>query len=279
MGSGLMKNRYLIIGYSRSGTTVIHLLLKGHPNVAALNDELRVSPFFTEGISAFTYGHDLAEEKERGYSVLLDGLTSLCANENTMAFGAKCTCDRESNARSLVDTLQQHLPDLKIILMVRNDLVAQYGSLRSAERSGIWHSWYEGFKNRKIHTLKIKRWLFIRYVVSCLDTYQVLRELHQTHDVIECVYEEFLVSQESVYEKLCNFLGIPQIEAMWLDSKKVMPPPEEYITNYDEMTSLLEKLRTDHARGDISPLTVRVSEFVTRVDFTWFRLRRRVIRE
>ena len=45
--------RYLIVGYSRSGTTVIHLALKGHPQVSAFNGELRPEPFFSLGISAF----------------------------------------------------------------------------------------------------------------------------------------------------------------------------------------------------------------------------------
>jgi len=63
----MANNRYLIVGCGRSGSTLIHLLLKGHPNIVALNDELKVSPFFTKGISTFTFGSDLVRGKTSAF--------------------------------------------------------------------------------------------------------------------------------------------------------------------------------------------------------------------
>ena len=48
--------RFLIIGYQRSGTTVISHLLRGHPDVSSLGGELRIEPFFSHGTRVFTGG-------------------------------------------------------------------------------------------------------------------------------------------------------------------------------------------------------------------------------
>lgn len=251
----MIKNHYLIVGCPRSGTTVIHLLLKGHPNVSALNDEIKVSPLFTKGISTFTFGNDLLEEKALGFSVLFDAITSVSAKDHTTAFGAKCVCHSPTQARVVAETLQKHMTNLKIILMVRNDLVAQYGSMLNARKSGIYHSWYKEFENRKLRNLTINKWVFIRYTIKCLDILNVLRGLHKTHNVIECAYEDFVSNREWAQERLFDFIKVPQVDVTWLESKKVMPDPEEYIKNYSEMKSLLEQLRAEHERNDISPMT------------------------
>jgi hypothetical protein len=70
------KTRYLIVGMARSGTTVTHRALYGHPKVCALDDEIRVDPFFTRGIEAFTVGGANPWERENGSLQLFDALTS-----------------------------------------------------------------------------------------------------------------------------------------------------------------------------------------------------------
>ena len=120
--------RYLIIGACRSGTTVVHLAIMGHPNVSALNDEVKINPFFTKGISAFTYGNDLEKEKEKGYSVLFDALTKLTADQNTTTHGMKVATNSSYLAKSAIDVLDKYLDNVKIIVIRRRDLVAQFGS-------------------------------------------------------------------------------------------------------------------------------------------------------
>ncbi len=58
---------YIIIGPARSGTTVTHLILKGHPQVSALNDEIKVMQLFGKGISAYTFGNDSEYEITLGF--------------------------------------------------------------------------------------------------------------------------------------------------------------------------------------------------------------------
>lgn len=253
----MVNNHYLIVGYARSGTTVIHLLLKGHPNIAALNDELKVSPLFTQGISTFTFGNNTAEEYELSFSILFDAISSITANKTTKISGAKLALSSLNHTHSLVNALQQYLKDLKIIITVRNDLVAQYGSLISAQKYGIWHSWYKNFENRQINKVTINKNLFIEYVINCLDTYVILRELYKTHTVLESIYEDFLINPIDVKQQLFDFLKVPQVDVTWLESKKVMPEPSKYITNYAEMTNLLKLLRAKHECGELDRLRTK----------------------
>ena len=80
--------RYVVLGLARSGTTVVHFALKGHPNIAALNDEVRVS-FFTEGISTFTQRDDNVLEKKVGSLSLFDAVAGVFSDENDTPVGGR----------------------------------------------------------------------------------------------------------------------------------------------------------------------------------------------
>ncbi|GAB4352253.1 MAG: hypothetical protein Kow0099_36450 [Candidatus Abyssubacteria bacterium] len=236
------KTRYIIIGYPRSGTTIIHLAVMGHPNVTALTDEMKIVPFFTRGISIFTFGNDTREEKERGYRALFDALTLLKEKEDTRAHGLKVVCPSPERARALVHVLQRYIDDIKVILILRRDLVAQLGSELHAKKTGVYHSWYGRFQDMKPKKIKIYKFEFIGYASSVFETHHELKRLEETHHVLDIHYEDLLAHQSEVFEKIYAFLNIPALEPTWLDSKKVLPPPEEYITNYRDMRLVLADL-------------------------------------
>ena len=267
------KTRYLIIGYSRSGTTVTHLAIMGHPNVAALNDEMQVSPFFTKGISTFTHGNDLEEEKERAYSHLFDAITLLKANHETTAHGVKVACNSHERAMALVNVLQNHLKDLKIIIIVRKDLVAQYGSGIHGAKTGIMHSWYREAKDMKVRKIKIKKYLFITYVNNVIKMYNVIRGLENSHDVLEIYYEDLIRDPQNFYRKIFEFLNLPVINPTWLTSKKVLPAPEDYIINYAAMKSLLLDLKNDSVPAHTVFISKCISHLIWRIRTLWFRTR------
>ncbi len=247
------KCRYLVIGYSRSGTTVTHLTLMGHPNISALVGELKVSPFFLRGINIFTGGYCTDEERKNGFSAIFNAITTIHANSETNTIGAKTACNSPEHARAIVNVLQNHLVDFKIIHVVRKDLVAQYGSAISGEKSGIMHSWYKGFENRKTEKIKIKKWPFISFLLNNFATYNEFSNLQKSHEVYELKYEDYVRDPQTIHKELFNFLGVADVEVSWLESKKVMPPAEEYIVNYHEMKKLLDELESQYFDNTISP--------------------------
>lgn len=235
--------RYLIIGRARSGTTVTHLVLLGHPNVAALNDELKPDPFFTRSVSAFTFGNDLPEERSLGARKLFDAITSIGATSATRAIGAKTVCNSPVLAGRLVEILRERFPELKIVHVVREDLAAMYGSARQARKSGVMHSWYKGYGSTPIGSIRIRKWPFTAFALGSLRTNEAIRKLRESHEYLEIAYEDYLKDPQPLQQRLFEFIGVPAIEATWLNSQKVMPPASQYIRNYDQAVAWAAYLR------------------------------------
>ena len=226
--------RYVILGLGRSGTTAVHFALKGHPNATALNDEVKAS-FFSEGISEFTQRDDNLREKEAGYNYLFDALAGIFGDEHTRAIGMKCIPNSTAIAKELVNSLQLYFPKLKIVLVKRMDIVAQYGSLLRATKTTEWHSWRLG-DHREDYSVKIRPFRLRKYVVQCHDISFELERLKATHDTLTLNYEEcFIKGSKPDFTQLFQFIGVPSLNVTWLGSEKVAPPPDQYIRNYEAL--------------------------------------------
>ena len=245
--------RFLIIGYQRSGTTVISHLLRGHPDVSSLGGELRIEPFFSQGTRVFTGGYASEDAKAHGHAMLFDALAGEAQAEQTHALGAKTVCNSPKDAERIVRTVSEHMPDLKVILIRRDDLVAQYGSTMEQLRTGVSHSWYQKWQGNNAKSLRIGKWLFERYVLVVLQTYDKLRTLKATNPVLEIGYEDFSADNDKTYRELLGFLGLHYVEPAWLASKKVLPSPDSYIDNYYDMKADMQALKHRFDNGGISP--------------------------
>ena len=236
--------RYVIAGCNRSGTTVMHVALRGHPNASALGDEIKVHPFFTLGIGAFTHGFETEDERKYGHLAIFDAITSVGATKDTIAIGMKTAFSSRLQAIEFVRSMQENLRGVKVILTIREDLVAQYGSWLRANMTGQWHSWSKVQVDPN-PTLRIETDQFSHYAVECLAVVDELRDLHRTHEVCEVFYEnDILVDLDGASHRLFEFLGLPSVEVDWLQRmKKVAPRPEDYIENYEELAACLEEVR------------------------------------
>jgi hypothetical protein len=264
--------RYLIVGCPRSGTTAVHLALKGHPQVSALNDEMRILPFFDKGLATFTFGHEPEEERRVTQRALFDAITSVDATPATRALGLKVCAATPWEANILVKALRANFPDAKVVLIDRSDLVAQYGSLQNARRTGVWHSWYPSAGKTEAPPRKLNRWMFERYALECLDTMRILHALEESHAVFVCKYDALVADETATYRSIFSFIGLDDVQIDWFQAKKVMPSPQRYIANYDELTRALATLRERHARGAISPLMRRAFKATGRGMAMWSRL-------
>lgn len=243
-------NRYIIVGHQRSGTTITHLALKGHPNVSAVNDEVKISPLFTQGIATFTVSKDsylTLKEKEENFSAIFDAITRIEADENTMAAGLKIATTSPKDAASLVKCLQTYLQDLTVIWTIREDLIAQYGSSLRLSATGQSHSWRKNqIKNE--FSVEIPREQFIKYAIKSLKTSEEIKKLETTHKVIKVFYEkDILPNTLEVYYNLFEVLGLPQLEIKWLNSQKIAPSPEKYIINYSELREISEEIKNGNS--------------------------------
>lgn len=245
------RTRYVIVGMPRSGTTLVHKAISGHPNASALNDELRVSPFWDRGLSTFTFGHETPEERRGGHVALFDAVTSIEASAETRAFGVKCCVSSPKEAELVVTSTMRTIPSVKIIVVVRRDLVAQYASLLRAHRTGAWHSWRDTDRP-PVAQVHIRPLLFDRYVTNALDTMAKLQCAPAAYLV---VFEELVVSMVDGFRGIFDFLALPDVPIDWELGDKVSPVPEAYIDNYHEMSNRLASLVERHASGSLAPST------------------------
>ena len=82
--------RFLIVGPHRSGTTLVHLTLRSHPQVSSPKDEVKVVPLFESGISAFTYGHETEDEHRVGFTRAFDMLAAISLIVGILAGSEAC---------------------------------------------------------------------------------------------------------------------------------------------------------------------------------------------
>lgn len=248
-----VNNRYLIIGYQRSGTTALHTLLSGHPNIACFAGELR-EPYFSRGLTSFNGGYQTPEEAERGHGLLFDAITGAHVTADTQIQGAKTVCNTANRAAVINDVVLNRLAGIKIIVIERRDLVAQYGSRLVTKRTGVYHSWQKDNSQAKSAApapVRIDRHLFKRYAMVVQRTYNEIRKLEGQVPYLHLTHEAFLEDSQSVYQQALDFLGLPVVEPDWFESRKVLPHASTYIQDYERMTELLQQTRADLDAGRI----------------------------
>lgn len=255
--------RFLIVGMARSGTTVTHQALQGHPNVMSSMDELKVSPFFTKGVSIFTVSGVNDWERDHGYEQLLDAMTMIpCTLKGPhlmgyggteqqpkgkiLANGVKVAIGSLGEAEDLAAAMTKYrsLKDVVLIRVERRDLVAQFASLQRAMRSGRWHSFYKTAPTvpNPDAPFEISEDDFHYYCKEAIGIRTAFDQIASTHAVHEISYEDGIQkSGKAVFQKLFDFLGLPKVDPTWLDSEKVAPPLDKFITNTKRLYKILKE--------------------------------------
>jgi len=249
--------RYIIVGCSRSGSTAVHVAIRGHPNVAAREGEMSIAPFFSQGLDMYTDSCAPQDVQQRARLALFDALSLAEADAKTTHCGIKVCAQSPWQADVIVDALRRYMPEMKVILTIREDLVAQYASLRKAMSSKIWHSWSLNADRERERTIHLKPWSFRRYARKCLYVMSTLGQLKESHETYECNYEDLLSDPNRIYGELFDRLGLPQVEVTWQTSRKLNPSPSQYVRNYEQISRLFRDLRGQvphhrlpwHARG------------------------------
>lgn len=266
------EQRYFVTGMQRSGTSVIHHGLRGHPQISAFKQEVAFNRFFRHGASYFCWGKDLAEnEKERAPSALFDALAGLGASVETRVFGMKCLMFNPSHAHDFVKALKNHFPNSLVVRIRRDDPVAQFGSLIKAQKTGVWQRRNSSTRNKIKESksiteeknekkIKIDKYELLDYVISKRSIEKTLDKISKTHRVLEINYEEGVKERElrdvSSFEPFYDFLGVDSVSPRWIQTQKLSPPPEEYITNYQSLSEFAQEVRDQLVEG-MSPQAVR----------------------
>jgi len=135
----------------------------------------------------------------------------------------------------IVDQLQIHLPGIKIIHVVRRDVVAHFGSIHSARNSGIFHSWEVKNSSVQKEPIRLPRWQFMQFIRATRRLNSTLTKLEEQHDYLRVSQEDLLADPEETYKTLFRFVGVDaSVPVTWQSARKLLPDPRAYISNYDQ---------------------------------------------
>lgn len=260
----MQRVRYVIVGMARSGTTATHAAIYGHPNICAMADELRVSPFFTAGVASFTVGGDNKYERKIGSDRIFDAITIypprapdpegkvLIAYNGTpevpkspddiRANGLKVAIPNAEDATNLVDSLRTYFPEVKIVHVRRSDWVAQFASLSRATKTGVWHTRDNAGAAASADDGKMTLPVppFENYVDMAIEVERQLLSLRDSHEVHEVSYEQHVNSADPAWVRpVFDFLGVDPMDPSWMRLTKTAPPLEDYVANVAELRAVL----------------------------------------
>lgn len=250
--------RYFVTGMQRSGTSLIHHGVRGHPEISAFQNEVGVTRFFEQGASFFCFDEEIGEgEKAAAPVSLFDCLAGLTADDETRVLGLKSLPLNAGQARRLVNGITAHFPKALILRVKRQDPVARYGSLIKSKKTGIWK--IEDTKNKSVNpnpTIYINKYDLIDYI---LESYRIEKEidrLYHTHRVFTIDYEDdisdYNTSDWSLFEAVFEFLNVEPTPPGWLHMRKLSPRPEKYVINYSDLQPIATHI-TDSLREGASP--------------------------
>ncbi len=224
--------RVLIVGTQRSGTSVTHVCLAGHPQVAALAEEMHTMFF-----SSTAPGDGEAQ-------LFLDTFDFLAGARDGIAVCAmKTALPSAAHASQLAACLATNGRGLDLVVVRRADLVAQLGSLRLAEQTGTWHR--RGGEAAAAGRVALTADEVERYVAECAAIDACVDTLRDGRRVLDLGYEEHIATG-AAWPLLFRFLGIDDVAPTWIDMGKRSPEPEAFIDDYATWS---ERVRAIAARA------------------------------
>jgi hypothetical protein len=198
-------------------------------------------------MAVFTFEHPDTSASVRD---LFDAMTTVQSVPHHEALGMKLTTASDDLARLFVEGVQSHLPDVRIVLLNRRDLVSQFGSLVKSKKTSVWRRRAGDDELHSTPVLNLDRHDFAQYAIEAHQIKLKLRSLNDTHEILEVGYEDVLLEGElATHDPLFRFVGVEPKQADWLEDRKLSPPPESYIENYSELTKVHDEIKCQLEKG------------------------------
>ncbi|MFM1870971.1 MAG: Stf0 sulfotransferase [Planctomycetota bacterium] len=222
------QTRFLVVGLQRSGTTLVLDYLCGHGQTAVAEDEIHTA-LFAPG--------EAAEGEFLGVFDQIAGRTPAA-----LAVGMKTAIPTAAHGARLAETLGNQGRSLDLIVVERNDLVAQYGSLRAADETGVWHS-QAPRRDRPRSAVRFDETELAAYITDCRAAMAPIHKLASGRRTLHLNYENDL-APGGWTARLCSFLGIDPAFGRAPALRKVAPPPDDYIVDYSAHRATFAKCLT-----------------------------------
>lgn len=222
---------FIIVGAPKCGTTALAHFLDQHPRIyISPNKEPR---FFTEisgdmekGITGS--GPRLSGNFAKGW----DWYTSLFINASTSQITGEASTVYFANEDAAA-RIQEHCPDAKIILMLRNPVARAYSHYWQEHKLGFDFPPFE--EMLKTNHLRVQYFLRISHYKQHIERYLRYFDSNQIKVIIQ---EHFIQNPEKNFNEVLDFLEVPHYLVNVLERKNDMSAPKSR-----SVSRLLERAR------------------------------------
>lgn len=183
------KPNFLIIGATKSATTSLASLLQQHPDADIVKDK---EPQFFSFDSQYRLGWEYYQS-----------LYNHC-KKNAIVFGdASTSYSRIRYHPNVIQRIKHHIPDVKIIYMVRHPLERMESAyVQHLEAAGI-----DGLLLTSISDAITRQPMIVdssRY----WEVFDAYRQYFPEEHIKIVWFDEYINNRSSVYQDICRFLGI-----------------------------------------------------------------------
>jgi LPS sulfotransferase NodH len=224
--------RFAILCEPRSGSTLLHTYLNFHPCIKS-------------------YGEVLREKRERSNLKVPDPIKSFVFKPHAShlkAIGLKLFYSYHNHpAYGYAFGQVVNDPDVKIIHLIRRNVLGLYVSLKIAQRTNLWSSITTSGSFQQI---KVDADDFREFARAYLQQQRDLAKLLQNHHVLNVCYEDLIKDTDYVLKTVQEFLGVHPRNLLSLLKKQNPRPIESLVINYQDVKliadQVLQSLKPEH---------------------------------
>lgn len=216
---------FVILSEPRSGSTMLHTYLNSHTQIKSYGEVLR------ENIEA----NGITKET----TPYVEGLAFKPHTPALKAIGLKLFYEYYDDPRyseSFNYVLKRK--DVKILYLVRRDILKVYVSLKIAQKTNEW-SRVKPASNEPRTRITIDRNDYIQFREEHLRHRRLFATLLKDHLLLEITYEDLVQNPQPVLELIQQFLGVKPKVLFTLLKQQNPGSVVSLITNYDEIKDIV----------------------------------------
>jgi len=205
-------------------------------------DEVNARAFFTDGLTALTYGHFPAKFTEPARQGLFEAIARLSQPE-AQCHGIKTAVGELKLADDVVRSLRDELPSLSIINLERADYLHRAVSWATASLGSQFHHFLHETE-RKVPRIWIDPKMFQVSYFSDQAVKAKFAQLAESHRYLHLHFEELQQSPATFFDRVTDFLDVSPFESKAAVTRKVVKDkdPLAHVVNRQQISRLNQAL-------------------------------------
>lgn len=216
---------FVILSEPRSGSTMLHTYLNSHPQIKSYGEVLR-EHVEANGIATETIPY-------------IESLAFKPHTRALKAIGLKLFYEYYEDPRySKSFNYVVNRKAVKILYLIRRDILKVYVSLKIAQKTNVWSS-VKSAGNEPRPQITIDHNDYIRFREEHLRHRRLFVTLLKGHPLLEVAYEDLVENPQPVLKSIQQFLGVKPKTLFTLLKQQNPGSVASLITNYDEVKDIV----------------------------------------